>query len=149
MSEHTAVIRWQNTASGMDPETYPRDHQWEFEGGPVVSASAAPAYRGGAGRVDPEEGLVAAASSCHMLTFLAVAAKRRLVVQSYVDQAVGYLEKDADGRLAITRIELRPVVTFAGGSQVGAEDLQRLHEAAHRNCFIASSVRASITVKTG
>ncbi|CAG0937864.1 hypothetical protein GPROT2_00033 [Gammaproteobacteria bacterium] len=146
MSEHTALVRWQNTGDAMEPEDYPRDHRWEFAGGPVVPASAAPAYKGGAGCIDPEEALVAAVSSCHMLTFLAIAARKKLVVVSYRDQAVGHLEKDADGRLAITRIELRPVVEFAAGMQPGAEDLRRLHESAHRNCFIAHSIRASVTV---
>lgn len=146
MSEHRATIRWRNTGAGMDYATYPRDHSWEFEGGPVVPASAAAGYQGGAGCVDPEEGLVAAASGCHMLTFLAVASKKKLVVASYEDHAVGHLEKDAEGRLAVTRIELRPAVAFAPGASVSADDLRRLHDSAHRNCFIANSVKSVITV---
>ena len=146
MSEHTAVIRWRNSSAAMDYDTYPREHQWEFEGGPVVPASAAAAYNGRPGCVDPEEGLVAAAAGCHMLTFLAVAARKKLVVVSYEDLAVGHLENDAEGRLAVTRIELRPAVQFAPGTSVSADDLRKLHDAAHRNCFIANSIKAAVTV---
>jgi len=146
MSEHKAVIRWQNRGAGMEYEGYSRDHSWEFEGGPSVPASAAAGYNGAPGRVDPEEGLVAAASSCHMLTFLAIAAKKKLVVSSYTDHAVGHLEKDVEGRLAVTRIELRPDVVFAPGTSVSADDLRRLHDGAHRNCFIANSIKATVTV---
>lgn len=146
MSEHTASIRWSNDGPGMAYETYPRDHAWDFEGGPSVPASAAAGYGGGAGRVDPEEALVAAAAACHMLTFLAIAAKKKLVVARYADDAVGHLEKDAEGRLAVTRIELRPTVRFVPGTSVAAEELGRLHDSAHRNCFIANSIRAEVSV---
>lgn len=146
MSEHKAVIRWKNTGPGMDYDQYPRDHLWEFEGGPVVAASAAAAYRGGTGRVDPEEALVAAAASCHMLTFLAIASKKKLVVTGYEDDPVGYLEKDAAGNLAMTRIELYPRVSFAAGTTVSAEELARMHDSAHRNCFIANSIKSAVTV---
>jgi organic hydroperoxide reductase OsmC/OhrA len=146
MSEHTCTVRWRNSGTDMVYETYPRDHSWEFDGGPVVAASAAAGYGGGAGRVDPEEGLVAAVASCHMLTFLAIAAKKKLVVAHYTDRATGHLEEDADGRLAVTRIELRPEVSFATGVTVAADDLRRLHESAHRNCFIANSVKSQVVV---
>lgn len=146
MSEHKAIVRWQNNGTAMDYDTYSRDHVWEFDGGPVVNASAAPAYLGGTGRVDPEEGLVAAVSACHMLTFLAVAAKKKLVVLAYEDEATGHLEKDAAGRLAVTRVELRPRVRFGPGVSPSPAELTALHEAAHRNCFIANSVKAAVTV---
>jgi len=149
MSTHTATIRWTNDGPGMDYDTYPRNHRWAFDGGPELPASAAAGYGGGEGCVDPEEALVAAASACHMLTFLAVAAKKRLVVASYADAAVGHLEKDAEGRMAVTRIELRPVVTFGAGTSVTPEDLARLHDSAHRNCFIANSIRSAVSVVAG
>jgi organic hydroperoxide reductase OsmC/OhrA len=147
MSEHSCAVRWRNAGADMVYETYSRDHAWEFEGGPVVAASAAAGYGGSTGRVDPEEALVAAVASCHMLTFLAIAAKKKLMVAEYTDRAVGHLEKDAEGRLAVTRIELRPEVRFAPGVVVSPEDLRRMHDSAHRNCFIANSVRSAITVR--
>ena len=146
MSEHTAIIRWQNSGTTTEYDSYPRDHSWGFVGGPVVRGSAAESYGGGKGCIDPEEGLVASVSACHMLTFLAVAAKKKMVVASYTDTPVGHLEKDAEGRLAITRIELRPVVEFGPDTVVSAEDLSRLHDSAHRNCFIANSVKAEVSV---
>lgn len=144
MSTHQASVQW--ARGGADPsyDTYPRNHTWAFEGGPVVPASAAPAYKGGAGCIDPEEALVAAAASCHMLTFLAIAAKKGLVVDSYRDQAVGHMEKNAEGQIAITRIELNPEVRF-GGEAPDGEALERMHHSAHRNCFIANSIRAEVS----
>ncbi len=146
MSEHTATIRWRNSGSDMDYETYPRAHRWEFEGGPVVAASAAAGYLGAPASVDPEEALVAAAAACHMLTFLAIAARKKLVVASYEDRAVGFLEKNEEGRLAITRIHLHPQIVFGPGTVVTAEELRKLHDSAHRNCFIANSIKAGVTV---
>lgn len=146
MSEHTALIRWQNNSATMDYDSYPRDHSWEFPGGPVVKGSAAEGYGGGTDCIDPEEGLVASLAACHMLTFLAIAARKKLVVANYTDQPVGHLEKNAEGRIAVTRIELHPVVQFAAGTEVSAGDLRRLHDSAHRNCFIASSIRAEVTI---
>ena len=146
MSEHTALIRWQNSGTTMEYDSYPRDHRWEFPGGPTVPGSAAESYGGGKGCIDPEEGLVASVSACHMLTFLAVAAKKKMVVVSYTDQPVGHLDKNAEGRIAVTRIELHPVVQFGAGTEVSAEDLHRLHDSAHRNCFIANSIKAEVTV---
>jgi organic hydroperoxide reductase OsmC/OhrA len=113
----------------------------------VVQASAAPACRGSAGLVDPEEAFVAALSSCHMLTFLAYAAKRRFVVERYRDRAVGFLEKNAEGRLAVTRVVLRPEVVFADGSAPAADELEELHHKAHEACFIANSVTTTVTVE--
>ena len=91
--------------------------------------------------------LVAALSSCHMLTFLALAARRRLVVERYEDEAVGQLEKNAQGRLAITRATLRPRVAFGGEKTPTADEISRLHHLAHEQCFIANSVTTLVTVE--
>ena len=110
-----------------------------------MPGSAAPAFKGSAERVDPEEAFVAALSSCHMLTFLAIAAKKRLVVDDYVDSAVGYLEKNEDGKLAMTRVVLRPAIQFA--DPPSAETIEKMHHKAHENCFIALSVKTEVTVE--
>ncbi len=81
-----------------------------------------------------------------MLTFLAIAARKRLVVDHYRDAAVGFLEKNADGKLSVTRVVLRPNVTF-GSRPPSPEGLERIHELAHQECFIANSVRTSVTVE--
>ncbi len=147
MSEHRATIRWQNSGSTLDYDHFSRDHGWTVkEGRLTVPASSAPAYKGNPDVMDPEDALVAALASCHMLTFLAIAARRRLVVLDYTDRARGWLEPDAEGRLAVTRVELRPRVRFAPETELSADDHAKLHEKAHRGCFIANSVRAAVTI---
>jgi len=146
MSEHRVQVSWERGGIDFGYETYPRDHRWRFAGGVEVPASAAPDFRGDAKRVDPEAAFVAALSSCHMLTFLAIASRKRLVVDSYEDDAIGYLEKNEAGKLAITRVVLRPRVAFAGAAP-SAETVADLHERAHRECFIANSVRTDVSVE--
>ncbi len=149
MSEHRASIHWQRGETAFDYETYPRDHAWDFGHGLTVPASAAPEYFGSAERCDPEKALVAALSSCHMLTFLAIAAKKGFVVDDYRDEAVGVLEKNAAGRLAVTRVTLQPRIQFGGERVPGSDEIERMHEGAHRNCFIANSVHTQVTVQSG
>ena len=148
MSEHGARIVWTRTSSDFTYATYNREHEWRFKGGVVVKASAAPQYKGSGQCPDPEDAFIASLSSCHMLTFLAVAAKRGFSVDRYEDDAVGHLEKNAQGKLAITRVELRPVVQFAAGPAPDAATLAQMHEAAHHGCFIANSVLSEVTVKS-
>lgn len=147
MSEHKATVRWERGDAAFSYQTYSRDHVWSFDGGTTLTATAAPAYLGNPAHVDPEEAFVAALSSCHMLTFLAIACKQRFMVDAYEDEAVGHLEKIASGRLAITRVELRPRITWGGERKPGAEELARMHHLAHENCFIANSVTTEVTVK--
>lgn len=146
MSEHKVTVEWKKDTADFAYETYNRDHVWVFEGGTQVSASAAPAYRGDPAKVNPEDALVSALSSCHMLTFLALAAKKRLVVERYSDQAVGVLEKNETGKLAMTRVTLHPQVVFGGQNRPTPEQLHKLHEEAHGQCFIANSVTTVVTV---
>ena len=146
MSEHRATIAWRRETPDFTPETYDRDHTWSFGDTIEVRASAAPDYRGSEELVDPEQGYVAALSSCHMLTFLALASKRGFTVDAYTDDAVGHLEKNDAGRMAMTRVELHPTVTFAAGAAPSEAELANLHEKAHKYCFIANSVRTEITV---
>src|SRR5687768_17957806 len=126
MSEHHASIVWRRTSQDYTYQSYNRAHEWRFAG-TTVPASATKEYRGDENRVNPEEALVAALSSCHMLTFLAVAAKRKFSLDSYHDEAVGVLEKNAQGQLAITRVTLRPQIVWSPGVTVSADDLAKLH----------------------
>ncbi len=144
MGEHQAQIQWQRSSPDFCYGSYNREHDWIFAGGTRVAASAAPAFLGNAEFVDPEEAFVASLAACHMLTFLALCAKKRIIVNSYTDNARGYLEKNADGVLAITRVELHPLCEF-GGAAPDDQTLARLHESAHQECFIANSVRTNIT----
>jgi organic hydroperoxide reductase OsmC/OhrA len=145
MSEHKASIKWSRGGKDFTYKTYSRDHVWSLNGNDVP-ASATTAYLGSPNRVDPEAALVAALSSCHMLTFLALAANKGFVVDSYEDAAVGHLEKNAQGKLAVTRVELHPKIAFGGAKQPAAADLEWLHDKAHKECFIANSVTTDVRV---
>ncbi len=149
MSEHKANVIWARNGADFGYKTYPRDHVWRFPNGVEVPGSAAPAYLGNPQRVDPEAAFVAALSSCHMLTFLALASNKGFIVDSYEDAAVGHLEKNANGKLAITRVELHPAIVYSGAKQPAAADLEWLHDKAHKECFIANSVTTEVKVVAG
>ena len=146
MSEFRSRVDWTRQDPDFHVDTYRRDHQIAYGSGLVAAASSAPEYKGAADRLNPEEALVGALSSCHMLTFLAIAARKRLVVDAYSDAAEGVLGKNDAGKLAITEVTLRPVVRFAPGVAVDPAALARMHEAAHANCFIAQTVKASVRI---
>ncbi|GAB3838069.1 OsmC family protein [Kribbella italica] len=145
MSEHVVDVSWSRGEHEFTYQTYNRDHEWRFDGGVTVPGSANPAYLGNPGPVDPEEAFIASLSSCHMLTFLAIAAKKRLVVDAYDDHAVGVMAKNERGRIAITQVTLHPKIVFAG-EQPDAAALERIHHRAHEECFIANSVTTEIIV---
>lgn len=145
MSEHRATVHWNRRATPFTPKEYTRDHVWQFDGGSEVRASAAPQYLGNEALVDPERAFVAALSSCHMLTFLALAARNGFVVDDYRDQAVGVMERNAEKRIAITRVVLRPEITW-GGEAPTQDQLDELHANAHKHCFIANSVTTRVEV---
>lgn len=146
MSTHTATVAWKRSSDDFAYDSYNRDHQWSFPGGQTLRASAAPDYLGDGACVNPEEAFAASVSSCHMLTFLAIAAKKRYTVDAYADSATAILDKNEDGAMAITRVELRPTIVFAGDRQPDAEGLERMHESAHKHCFIANSVKTEVVV---
>ena len=145
-SEHVARIDWKRGESGFAYSEYPRAHRVEYGGGVSHAMSAAPEFRGDAALPNPEELLVAALASCHMLTFLAICARKGIVVDRYEDDARGVLEKGANGKLQVTRVVLRPCITFAGAPP-DAATLAKLHHQSHEGCFIASSVKTEVTVE--
>ena len=151
MSTYTATIRWRRSGDGdFAKGQYSRAHEWSFDGGAVVSASASPhivpAPWSDAGGVDPEEAFVASLSSCHMLFFLDFARRQGLAIDSYVDEAEGVMEKNAAGKIAITRVTLRPRITWAGDPPNEAA-IADLHHRAHEACFIANSVTTEVRVE--
>jgi organic hydroperoxide reductase OsmC/OhrA len=152
MAQYVASVRWERENGAVFTDNrYSRSHRWTFDGGTEVPASASPHVvpiplsdpKG----VDPEEAFVAALSSCHMLWFLFVAAKRAFIVDSYRDDAVGVMGKNADGRIAMTNVALRPVIRFSGGKVPDAAEISTMHDEAHHACFIANSVRTLVTVE--
>lgn len=146
MSDHRATVEWKRETDSFAYEDYNREHAWTFGSGTRVEASAASQFLGNAECVDPEEAFVASVSSCHMLTFLAICARKRLIVDRYRDEAVGYLEKNGQGKLAVTRIELSPEISFAGPGP-DPEVLEKIHHLSHDECFIANSVVTDIRMK--
>ena len=151
MSEHHATISWERKYAPFLDQRYSRVHEWRFDGGAVVTASSSPSVvpvpMSDASAVDPEEAFVAALSSCHLLWFLSMAAKRGWVVDSYKDAASGVLGRNSEGRLAMTRVVLRPAVTFFGAPRPSPDEFAEVHHAAHDACFIASSVRTEVLVE--
>ena len=148
MTHHHAGLRWKRTSADFRYDTYNRAHEVMFKNGAIILASsAAAAYKGDDDRVDPEEAFVGSLSSCHLLTFLAICARKRLVVDAYDDDAEGTLEKNERGKLAVTRVTLRPRVRFADGYAPDEKTLAEIHHLAHDECFIANSVKTNVTVE--
>jgi organic hydroperoxide reductase OsmC/OhrA len=148
--EYRADVVWTRGDAAFLDNRYSRAHVWRFDGGVEVPASSSPLSvrlpLSRADAVDPEEALVAATASCHMLFFLSFAAKGGFLVERYEDAAVGVMTKNEHGRLFISKITLNPIVAFAGAKRPSAEELDALHHHAHEECYIANSVRAEIVV---
>ena len=146
MSEHRADLSWRRRDHETEAGTYSRNHTVTLNGGQSVKVSASVEYLGDAQCADPEQLLISSLSSCHMLFFIAVAERRGFKVDSYKDSPVGYLEKTERGGMSVTRIELSPEVTFQGDREIDAETLSKIHHSAHRNCFIANSLNAEVSI---
>ena len=148
MSRYGVSVVWERGDQAFVDNRYSRAHVWRFDGGIEVPASSSPDVvappLSSAAAVDPEEAFVASLSSCHMLWFLAIAAKRKLRVDSYVDDAEGIMERNAEGRMAMTRVTLRPRVVFSGEKTPTREELDQMHHSAHDECFIANSVKTEV-----
>lgn len=150
MGEYKAVVEWSRNGAVFTDNRYSRGHHWLFDGGVEVPASSSPGVvplpLSVAAAVDPEEAFVASLSSCHMLWFLSIAAKRKFVVENYRDEAVGVMAKDASGKLAMTIVTLRPEVQFAGDNRPTRAEIESMHHEAHEQCFIANSIKTKLTV---
>ena len=151
MSKYTARVVWQRGDQAFTDNRYSRVHAWRFDGGIEVRASSSPDVvkppLSDPAAVDPEEAFIASLSSCHMLWFLSLAAVKKFRVDSYDDEAEGVMEKDGEGRMAITRVTLRPAIRFSGDVMPTAADAEALHHAAHERCFIANSVKTDVRVE--
>ena len=148
MSQYTATLEWQRGEQDFLGNRYSRKHTLRFDGGAEVSGSSSPSVvplpMSDASAVDPEEMFVASLSSCHMLWFLSIAAMRKFCVDSYVDDATGIMARNADGKMAMTVVTLRPRIVFSGDLQPTAEQIHALHHKAHNECFIANSVKTEV-----
>jgi organic hydroperoxide reductase OsmC/OhrA len=149
---HTATVVWERGDEPFVDNRYRRRHVIRFDGGAELAGSSSPTVvrppLSDPSAVDPEEMFIASLSSCHMLWFLSLAAKEKFRVDRYEDEAEGVMEKNAEGKLAMTRVTLRPRVAFSGEKVPSARELERLHHEAHEECFIASSVKADVRIES-
>jgi organic hydroperoxide reductase OsmC/OhrA len=148
MSEYTAEVLWQRGDQDFLANTYSRRHSLRFDGGAEWAGSSSPHVVplpfSDASAVDPEESFVASLSSCHMLWFLTMAVKRKFCVDRYFDAATGVMEKNAEGKMAMTVVTLRPQVAFSGANLPTREQIDHMHHRAHEECFIANSVKTDV-----
>jgi organic hydroperoxide reductase OsmC/OhrA len=152
MSQYTANLNWMRQANeAFTDNAYSRRHAIDFDNGQTIAASSSPHVvplpMSDASAVDPEELFVASLASCHMLWFLGIAAKKRYCVDAYRDQALGVMSKNAQGKLAMTHVTLRPHVQFSGAQIPTPEQVEQLHHLAHEACFIANSVTTQVTIE--
>lgn len=148
---YKATVHWQRPdGAAFTDNKFSRVHEWQFDDGVVVTGSPAPTSvappMSRTDAVDPEEALVAACSSCHMLFFLALAGRRGFIVDSYTDAAVGTMSKNDAGKLYISAITLDPKIVWSGDKRPSDADIAALHERAHAECYIANSIRATVTI---
>jgi len=150
MSEHKATIRWKRSGPDFLKGRYSREHTWTFDGGVTVPASSSPSAVpvpfSNPANVDPEEAFVASVSSCHMLTYVFLACKRGFQVESYEDDAVGFMSKNDKGVPWVSKVTLHPRIVYGGEKQPMPADEADLHHHAHEQCFIANSVKTDIEV---
>ena len=148
MAEYKTVVSWNRNDAVFTDNRYSRAHVWHFDGGIDVPASASPHVvrkpMSIEEAVDPEEAFVVSLSSCHLLWFLSIAAEKGFVVENYRDEAVGVMEKNAEGKIAMTRVTLYPVVNFVGERLPNKNEIDAMHHQAHEECFIANSVKTDV-----
>jgi len=151
MSEYVATIRWRRGDQMFTDNKYSRGHEWAFDGGITVAASASPDIvrlpMSVAENVDPEEAFVASLSSCHMLFFLDIAARSGFVIDEYTDAAIGRLGKNDEGKTAITSVVLRPNAIYSGERIPDQSKIEKMHHRAHELCFIANSIKSEVTTE--
>lgn len=153
MAAYTATITWTRDGAAFSDGKYSRAHEVAFDGGIAIVGSSSPHVvkvpLSREDAVDPEEMLIAALSSCHMLTFLDLARRAGFIVDAYHDVAEGKMGKDERGRIAVTQVKLNPMIIWSGEKQPAPEEVRELHHNAHELCFIANSFRGDIAIAEG
>ncbi|HRD67556.1 MAG TPA: OsmC family protein [Candidatus Competibacter sp.] len=147
MSSFSIHVVWRRTTPDFDYKTFDRGHAWHLAGGQIVNGSSAPEFSGDPEKSNPEEALLAALSSCHMLTFLTIAALKKLVVESYEDEPVAELGKNEKGKMMVARLALRPKVVFGGETIPDANAVLEMHRKAKENCFIGNSLLSPVVLE--
>ena len=150
MGSYQATVQWSRDGANFLDNKYSREHVWSFDGGAIVMGSSSPhvvpAPYSNPAAVDPEEALIVALASCHMLSFLYVAGKQGFVVDEYRDQATGKMTKNAAGKNWISEVTLHPKILFSGTKTPDQPEIAAMHHEAHEECFIANSVKTDVRV---
>lgn len=146
MSDLAIELHWHRAEPAFQTGRYSAEHTVRYNNSNEVQVDAAPDWGGRPENTNPEQALASALSSCHMMTFLALAAKASWPVASYYDYAVAHLGKNASGQMSVTRIDLHPVVRFDTGFTVDDKTLEAMQDRAHRYCFIANTLAESVEI---
>jgi organic hydroperoxide reductase OsmC/OhrA len=146
MSELSIDIKWSRKETDLSPGKYSSEHEVIYNQTYKVQSDTAPDWGGSEDNTNPEQALAASLSSCHMMTFLALAAKIKWPVCDYKDHAVAYIGKNKKGQMSVNRIDLNPTVSFDEGFEINEEKLVKMQERAHRYCFIANSLDENVEV---
>ena len=146
MSDLSISLEWYLQENELKPETFSKNHKIIINNN-IFNAGSAPEYGGKDNELNPEQSLAAAISSCHMMTFLALAAKMRWPVKSYKDKAHAFLGKNSKGKMCIIKIELNPIIEFDNDFVVSKEEMDKMQDRSHRYCFIANSLSEEVEIK--
>ena len=146
MSELSISLEWNLQEEILKPEAFSKNHKIEINEN-IFNAGSAPEYGGKENEINPEQSLAASISSCHMMTFLALAAKMRWPVKSYKDKAYAFLGKNSKGKMSVNKIELNPHITFDGDFSVSTEEMDKMQNRSHRYCFVANSLSEEVEIK--
>jgi len=147
MSQHDVIVHWKIETESFAFQDYNREHDWIFSDKEQVRVSSAPQFLGNPDCADPEQGFVAALSSCHLLFFIAYCSKKRMQLLDYRDEAYGILEENDEGNMVISKVVLRPKAIFAEGQEPSREQLEKLHHSAHEKCFLANSIKSEMVIE--
>ena len=147
MNELSINLRWDLSGKVFHSNSYSVDHVITINKNLSLPASSAPDYGGNENNLNPEQGLVAAMSSCHMMTFLALAAKMKWPVLNYSDKAIAFLGKNSKGKMSIIKIELNPKITFIDNFEVSKDEMSKMQDRSHRYCFIANTISEEVEIK--
>ena len=145
MNELSINIEWNLQEESLKPETFSKNHKIYINDN-IFNAGSAPEYGGKENEINPEQSLAASISSCHMMTFLALAAKIRWPVKSYKDKALAFLGKNSKGKMCVNKIELNPQIVFEGDFSVSSEEMYKMQDRSHRYCFVANSLSDEVEI---
>ena len=146
MNELSINLKWNLLNQDFSPGLYSVDHIITVNDNLSLPGSSAPDYGGNENNLNPEQGLAAAISSCHMMTFLALAAKMKWPVLNYADKAIAFLGKNSKGKMSVTKIELNPIITFKDNFEVSQNEMTKMQDRSHRYCFIANTLSEEVKI---